>query len=570
MLRGKLKWALASAGVVAAAMAVPSCASILGIEELTPGNDGGAPSGSGGSAGSKGGAAGSSSGGSNGASGSSAGGAGGSSGGAGGSAGSGGSAGGAGGSGGASGSGGGGGATGGAAGNPLDGGGGRGGSGGSMPLDAGDARPLSDAGDSGSTITVHGTVIDYWRHRVPNVAVYVGTASAMTDANGQFTINNVTPPYDVGLTVRVGLIQYPTATEDSYLFRGLRRADPTLQVKDGLVGNGSTGNTWKFQNFPAPPMRDGGPVPRYIGIAFGSPDTIWDYTFQDPDGTDLGASYIDYEGGASSAGTAHALLWETPTQDMVSPTRFVAYDEKPLTIDELTTKTVTFNMGAGTIMSDTISGTMSSAMAGPIQLDGYVRFNDSAPIHVVQVSNAGQNFQMLMPKIPNSSVTVSALVGNTPAGPFSLTHLDGLTPGQTGVQLTVSAPLSLVSPPGGTSNVGANAMFQWSASPHVAFLYLSCDPAQQGYGVTRFFVVTEDFKTQLPVFTGAGGIPWPKGRQCSWSVETHGEYSTVDQATGPTGFLDSHGYYYYGELWGLKRDNGSFSTSSTFYFTTAP
>jgi hypothetical protein len=188
----------------------------------------------------------------------------------------------------------------------------------------------------------------------------------------------------------------------------------------------------------------------------------------------------------------------------------------------------------------------------------------------VQVTNAAQNFQMLMPKITGTSITVSALVGTTPSGPFSVAHLDGLTPGQTGVQLTVPAPVSPVSPPPGTSNVGANSMFQWSSSPKVAFFYLYCDGVQTDEGPTRFFVITEDYKTQLPVFGGPSGIPLPKARQCGWSIEIHGLYATVDQATGPTGFLDSHGYYYYGELWGLKRDNGGFSTSLTYYLTTAP
>jgi hypothetical protein len=551
MSRGKIRLALASAGFTALVAAIPSCASILGIEDLAPGNGGAGGSSTAGAGGSsKGGTAGSSTGGSNGASGSSVGGSGGGSSGASGS--SGGSTGGTGGSSGAGGS-----ATGGSGGNPVDGGGGRGGTGG------------SSSGDSGAPITVHGTVIDYWRHRVPNVAVYLGAATTMTDGMGQFTFNNVTPPYDIGLAVRVGLIQYG-GSEDTYLFKGLKRSDPTLQVKDGLVGNSSTGNTWKFQSFPSGTRPDGGTTPRFIGIAFGSPDTIWDYTFQDPDGTDLGASYIDYEGGASSAGRARALLWETPTLDQVSPTRYVAYDDQPLAIDEVTTKNVTFNMSADNTPADIISGTISSAMAGPIQLDSYVRFDDGAPIHIVQLTNAGQNFQMLMPKISGSSITVSALVGSTPTGPYSLVHVDGLTPPQTGVQIAVPAPVSLVSPPGGTSNVGPNAMFQWSASPHVALFYLYCDGVASTDGPTRFFVVTEDYKAQLPVLGGPSGIPLPKGRQCQWSIELHGTYATVDQAAGPTGFFDSHSYYYYGELWGLKRDNGAFSISNTYYLTTAP
>jgi len=524
MLRSRSKFALASAGVAALAMAIPSCASILGIEELKPGTLSAGGSSMGGASGASGGAAGS----------------GGSSGGAGS----------------------------GVAGSTT-GGAGRAGSGG-QPIDGGG----SDARDGGieggpTAITVHGTVIDYWRHRVPNVEVYLGAATATTDAGGQFTFNNVTPPYDIGLAVRVGLIPFG-GSEDAWLFRGLTRTDPTLQVKDGLVPSSSTGNTWTFQNFPAAPTNDAGLVPRTIGIAFGSPDTVWGGTFSDPDGTDLGASYIDFEGGASSAGTAHALLWEIPVRDTVSPTRYVAYDEKPLTIDVATTKSVTFDMAPDGTTADQVAVTINSAVAGAVEIDGYVRFDDGAPIHVVQVTNAGQAFQMLMPKITGSSITVSALVGTTPAGPFSLAHLDGLTPGQVSVALTVPAPVSPVAPVAGASNVGANAMFQWSASPHVALLYVYCPGPMSSDGPTRFFVVTNDNKTQLPILGGATGIPWPKGRQCQWAVEVHGAYATVDQASSPTGFFDSHGYYYYGELWGPKRDNGSFTVSDGFYVNTAP
>jgi hypothetical protein len=542
MSRGKIKFSLASAGFAALAVAIPSCASILGIEDLTPGTDGGtAASGGSGGSNAQGGASGSAGRSNGGASGSSAGGASGGSAGAAGSGGSGGS------------SGGGGGATGGSAGNLVDGGGGRGGS------------PLGDGGG----ITVHGTVIDYWRHRIPNVTVFLGSQTATTDLQGQFTFTGVTAPYDVGLAVRVGLVQFG-GSEDAYLFRGVTRVDPTLQVKDGLQGASSNGNTWHFQNFPPVPMVDGGPVPRHIGIAFGSPDTMWDYTWDDPDGTDLGASYIDFEGAASSVGTTHALLWETPVAGTVSPTRYVAYDSKPLTIDGNTDKTVTFDMAPDNTASDMVAGSISSGMGGPIQVDGYVRFDDGAPIHVVQLMNAGMNFQMLMPKIAGSGISVTALVGTTPSGPFALAHLDNLSPGQGTVQMTIPAPVSLVSPPGGTSNVGANAMFQWSASPHVAFFYLYCAGVGASDGPSRFFVVTEDYKTPLPIFAGTSAIAWPKARQCDWAVEVHGAYTTVDQATGPTGFFDSHGYYYYGELRGLKRDNGSFTVSNTYTINTAP
>src|SRR5262249_26786427 len=151
----------------------------------------------------------------------------------------------------------------------------------------------------------------------------------------------------------------------------------------------------------------------------------------------------------------------------------------------------------------------NSAIPGAIELDGYLRFDDGASIQIVQLYNSAQNFQMFMPKLPASSVTIAAVVGSTPSGPYSVGHVDGLTPGQGGVALNVPAPVSQVAPVPGASNVGPTSMFQWSASPRVAMLYIECASPNSGEGPTRFFVVTEDYKTPLPIFTG--GIAWPKG-----------------------------------------------------------
>jgi hypothetical protein len=560
MMRGKGKFALATAAVGVLAAMVASCASLLGIEDVHTSEDGG-PSGSGGAAGTT--SAGTS--GSPGASGSAVGGS--SSGGSNG-AGTAGTSGSAGASAGTAGSGPDASATGGAGGSSIEGGSDRGGAAGQLPSDAGTDRKESGAGESGSTITVHGTVIDFWRHRVPGVAVYLGGTTAATDATGQFTFTNVTPPYDIGLAVRYGLIQYG-GSEDAWLYRGLTRPDPTLQVKDGIVGGSSGPNTWKFQNFPAR-SNDAGTVPRTIGISFGSPDGIWSETFTDPDGTDRGPTNISFEGTTMSAGTAHALLWEGPPTGQISPTRYVAYDQQSLTLDETSQKSVTFNMTADNTAAAQVTGSVNPAFAGAIQIDGYVRFDDGSPIHIVQASNAGTTFQMLMPTIPGSSITVSALIGSTPDGPFTVAHLDGLTPGQAGVQLNVPAPVSLVAPAAGATGVGPATMFQWSASPSVARVTLYCKGPLDTDGYTTFNVVTQDYKAELPNLGGATGIAWPKAKGCTWDVEIHGSYATVDAAAGATGYFDPLSWRYYGELLGPKRDNGLFSESSSWGLTTAP
>jgi len=74
---------------------------------------------------------------------------------------------------------------------------------------------------------------------------------------------------------------------------------------------------------------------------------------------------------------------------------------------------------------------------------------------------------------------------------FALAHVDGITPDGPTVQINVPAPLSLVAPVDGATNVTPATVFQWSASPKVARLAVTCPGPTRDDGYTRFFVVTE-------------------------------------------------------------------------------
>jgi hypothetical protein len=127
---------------------------------------------------------------------------------------------------------------------------------------------------------------------------------------------------------------------------------------------------------------------------------------------------------------------------------------------------------------------------------------------------------------------------------------------------------SLVAPGVAATNVGATAMFEWTPVSQVARLTVTCKGPSDAY--TTFNVVTSDSKTQLPLLGGPPGIAWPKSMGCSWDVELHGSYETVDDATGPIGYLDPFSLYFDGELWGPKRDNGLFSLTGGRSLSTAP
>ena len=48
-----------------------------------------------------------------------------------------------------------------------------------------------------AAITVAGVVVDFALRKFPGVSVIIGAQSTVTDANGHFSIANVTPPYDL-------------------------------------------------------------------------------------------------------------------------------------------------------------------------------------------------------------------------------------------------------------------------------------------------------------------------------------------------------------------------------------
>src|SRR5688572_5074274 len=168
------------------------------------------------------------------------------------------------------------------------------------PLDAGSGEPPVDAGgkdaepprampEAGSSqpqpqpagasapeagpvhderVRVRGKVIDFWRQPVAGVEVTIGETTARTDATGAFTIERVTPPY---AALAVFSVTYPSSNTREYrwLYEGLTRADPTLQVDSSNVSHAARVEaTFTGPMFPLP-------AAQRLQYAFGSPHTMW-------------------------------------------------------------------------------------------------------------------------------------------------------------------------------------------------------------------------------------------------------------------------------------------------------
>jgi hypothetical protein len=418
------------------------------------------------------------------------------------------------------------------------------GSGGSTSTGGSGGASLGDGGPA----TVQGTIIDFWRHKVPSIAVRVsssaGAVMATTDANGQFTASNVVPPYDVSF--RISTTGSGGTVVHVWLFKGLRRSNPTLQVYRGLPARSGTVNA-TISNL----VFDSSTTA--VAVAVGSADGAFEFQTSPP-----GTEYLSgaWSGPAMTSATGHALAWKHipngwPTD---TTTGFIAYDTRAMGLTEAAGgSSVTFDLATESITSGSITGTVVSS-GSERENDVYIHFTSGASIHLASLDVTTADFTYLVPTLPNASIAIAAQTGTISRPPFAVAHQDGLAAGQTGVRITIPVPATLIEPADGTKPLPANATFRWSGGSGVSVWHLSSVNFYED-----MFIVTADKQAQLPA-PADGGLALAAGQPYTWSVENHGNLATMDDATGSNGFLDSSSRD--GQVVGPRRDSGSYTGSA--------
>jgi len=430
------------------------------------------------------------------------------------------------------------------------------------PLDAGDAdtgNPDSGA-DSGTPdsgpppdLTVTGKVIDYFGKPVGGAVVTVDGTSVASAGDGTFTLTNAGATYDVGLTLTVP--RYGGTEVSGWLYVGLTRRDPTLQVYRGLpLDYGYVDQTITNVSFP---LANG----ERIDAAFaGSYGTYGDFTSSI---TTASQSYTtDWQGPAMVPGTVHALRWLDATAAPNLPTSYLAVTSSPLTLDDSSTVSLSLDlMSAGPLSAATVSGTVSAGGPPDRVNRVFVRFNDDAAIRVVDDGSATNAFSYLVPTIANSSVTVVAIAETSGFAPLAVAYADGIAPGTSGIALTLPTPAAPVLPSASATNVTASTDFSWTGPNQVYIFHATSLDYYED-----FYVVTARQTARLPAppLTALVLEPSPYNTY-EWSVAAHGGITTVDQAAGPEGHL---GPYDSERISGPRHGNGTYSDSQHRTFTT--
>jgi hypothetical protein len=425
----------------------------------------------------------------------------------------------------------------------------------------GDAGAVGEGGAGGAAPddpTVRGRLIDFYRHPVPGVTIGINGVEVVTDADGEFVFEDVPEVYDASFVVEV-----PNPTKIyGWVFQGLTRRDPTLQVFQGLAQRSM------YTDLRA---QDGAPTAtQNLTLAAGSAHG----TAQVQEIPANGRDFADYEwfGPTATAATAHGLMWSYDDATEL-PTNYVSYTTFPLALDDTTTDRPLINISVAptAITQANIGGTVTDlAESGRVNY-GFVRFTSGATIDLFEDDPGPATFSYLVPTLPNSSITFAAIDEDWTTREFALVHQDGITPGTTNLALTIPATPSLTAP--------ANAA---TVDDTTEFRYQN---RQEGVGAVVVRIEDTDYYQGLYIVTAnaqftvpevlEGGFGLRIDGEHFWQVEAHGLYASVDEMASSTGYADTFAIDVVGtsgftSAKGPRTNSGTLAMSGRRYFTYQP
>jgi hypothetical protein len=346
------------------------------------------------------------------------------------------------------------------------------------------------------------------------MSVGIGQKTAVSGADGRFSISGVTPPYN--LTVKlVGTNPFVGR------FDGLTRADPTI-VFPFLFSTGEP-NTATI----AGTISGGGPIGTagvFTTAFFTTTDVRFDFTAIGINSHNNPFTLpVSWFGPEAISGTVHVLQFTTPRPGD-PPTAFTGYGTHPaLPVSRDGALT-----GADVALTAPGNATIDGTIVPP---DGYTVLEKTLGLEVAgltavplgHVDTGDTDFNFIIPEgIPaTAAVTVNA---QRDGGGSTSRRLSGIAPGATGVSISLPLPAELLSPEDSTT-VSPGTPFGWSPPEHsVHLLMLTGAPDQPA-----FYVVTGAATANLPEL--------PSGATYHWFVASVGPSDGIDAFTsGPNLF----------------------------------
>lgn len=423
-----------------------------------------------------------------------------------------------------------------------------GGAGGST-IEGGAGGTVGSGGTAGMSNTVHGKVVDIFGHGVANAPVTIGSTVVATDANGAFTIEDVSAEYDVSAIVSPPI--YGGMGVYTWIYQGLTRRDPTLQVLRGVA----TQNTTIHATISGGSFNDD----EKTVLGFGTPDGSGSFE-QDYAEVQHLSGFGGWYGPTQTSGHFHALRWKFSDS---LPAVYEAYATGLVALSAAGTDQtdLPIDLSPSTVNVATISGSVTSPTTTDRSNYVSVAFTDKATIPLVDGDDGPNTFSYTVPQLTGSKISVAAVAGTYYSYPYALAHKD-VDPGTANISLSIPTPPTLVAPVAGVADVTSDTPFVWIGDAKV-FLFHVDSPQAYNEGV---YIVTSKKQVQIPNLNGSFPLRG-NAEPYVWTVEVHNNLQSVDEATAATGFLDSYRYDFE-EPEGTRRGDGSFAISTARDLTT--
>lgn len=395
---------------------------------------------------------------------------------------------------------------------------------------------------SGGVITVTGKVIGVNGQPVASVPVLVtGLPSVNTDANGNFTIGNVTTPYTVSVV--------DGANRRALVYRGLTRTDPTL------FWFGATPGTQRHATVSGtltPWTAPGSGTQARIGFA--SPDAFGEATVTLATGN---FSIVNnWYGPTATTGTLYALVWSYDANGLpVTYSRFGKRSGVSL-LDGTTNANQ--NDTIGVAQTAQLTGTISVPAGYTLSEKAlYAVFESKVGLPLLVDGTSTPNFTYNTPNVPGAALSLVTVASNG-TGDFVETFMSGIAVAQTGVATTIPTAPELSLPVNNATGVTTSTPFSWTPlSGGIQIISFSPSVA----GQPSFTVFTAASSDSIPNLASAG-LPLPSSAAYNWRVQGVAPFASMDAAAGsggPLGFVTSPYSF-----------TGSYGSSAARNFTTAP
>ena len=377
-----------------------------------------------------------------------------------------------------------------------------------------------------AAITVAGVVVDGSLRKFPGVSVFIGAQRTVTDANGHFSIANVTPPYD--LTALATNTRPGGPPKAASLFKGLTRTDPEILVflhptstenKGTLTGTVTGGDAL-------------GTVGETTVVSWGSTQTPPGFQFQTSQSLDINSSPysldVTWDAALSSiTGNMHVLQWAQDNRLLPSSYKGYAVKTGVQVAAGGTTNDVNLAMSAPGTSSVGGSVTVPPGVTVTGKFAG-LSFDDTAQIPLAHELSPGTSFSYLYPNITGATAVVFVSGEANADGALVQAQVSAIALGTTNVSIALPSPISLIMPADSATNIGTDVDFSWTAVSGGNVVYTFEVQGPSGW----YAVFTTATSTRIPDLA-AQGMGLPSATAYGWSVEAVGPYATVDSAAGP-------------------------------------